>query len=90
MAHRNPGFTVLAVLTLALGVGSTTAIFSVVKTVLLNQLPYRNPDRVVAVSQVDSTVPASDGCGGWTARELRAHAVVREHIAVWQWTADSH
>jgi putative ABC transport system permease protein len=54
-ARRNPGFTAVAVLTLALGVGSTTAILSVVKAILLNQLPYSNPDRVVALSIVDTT-----------------------------------
>jgi putative ABC transport system permease protein len=50
-----PGITAAAVLTLALGVGLNTAIFSVVKSLLLNQLPYRDPDRLVALSVGDST-----------------------------------
>jgi len=58
MARRNPGFTALAVLTLAVGVGSTTSIFSVVKAVLLNQLPNSNPDRVVALAEVDPADPS--------------------------------
>jgi hypothetical protein len=48
---KHPGFTAIVVITLALGIGASTAIFSVVDNVLLRRLPYRNAERIIAIQE---------------------------------------
>src|ERR1041385_7809219 len=50
---KHPGFTAIVVITLALGIGASTAIFSVVDNVVLRRLPYRNAERIVAIEELN-------------------------------------
>jgi putative ABC transport system permease protein len=82
MLRKNPGFTAVAVLTLALGIGANTAIFSVVYAVLLKPLPYANPDQLFNVFQAKP----QEGVGG-TGWSYANFAELREQNRVFSDTA---
>src|SRR6202012_2446269 len=54
---RTPGFTIIAILVMALGIGANVAIFTVVRSVLLKPLPFPNPDRLITLYQHNTQTP---------------------------------
>src|SRR5579859_4910679 len=85
MLDKKPAFTIVAVLTLALGVGANTAIFSIVNAVLLRSLPFSHPDRLVKIVANNKGVGAQDiGFSVPELDDLRTRAGVFDEVSALQ------
>jgi predicted permease len=90
--RKSPGFAVTAIVTLALGIGANTAIFSIVEAVLLRPLPYRHPERLVVVWQAEAahrtTGAYFNSYREFEAWQQNSHSF--EKMAALSWAGGSH
>jgi putative ABC transport system permease protein len=84
MLMKNPGFANAVILMLALGIGANTALFSVVKTVLLNSLPYKDPKRLVTMVASDRESLDPENVSFGKARDWRERSHSFESIALYR------
>jgi predicted permease len=80
--RRAPGFTLTAIVTLALGLGATAAVYSVIHSVLLSPLPYAEPDRLVGVAFTPEHARPNAEQAGTTADFIREHSTSFSSVAI--------
>ncbi len=85
---RNPGFTAAAALTLALGIGANTAIYSVVNALLLNPVPGPEPDRLIQIGERSHGNKDEPRFGGVTAPAVEVLRAQREFFSDLVWMRD--
>src|SRR5581483_2282933 len=84
MLVRHPGLTLVAVLTLALGIGANTALFTVINSVLLRPLPFRDSAALVNVWSADTRLPELKNWTSWLDfADRRARGRSFERLAAW-------
>src|SRR5262249_12755709 len=89
MLLKQPGFSLMAVLTLALGIGATSAVFSLIQGVLLTLPPYKNPQQLVLVQTARADGQKQENPRGWPSQqwmEWQKEAKSFSGIAGYDWT----
>ncbi len=87
--HKQPGFSLIAVMTLALGIGATAAVFTLIQGVLWTAPPYADPQQLVLVQRSEADNAQDAGSPGWAAAqwtEWRDQASAFDSIAAYFWT----
>jgi putative ABC transport system permease protein len=89
MLRKQPGFTIVAALTLALGIGATAAVFSLIQGVLLTPPPYQQPEQLVLIPSARTDGQQTSNPRGWAAvqwMEWQKQATSFDAIAAYTWT----
>ena len=89
MLLKQPGVTLIAVLTLALGIGATSAVFSLIQGVLLTPPPYRKPQQLVLISARSGGAERSSGPQAWAAAQWmdwQQQAKTVQSVAAYNWS----
>src|SRR5690606_14044335 len=88
--RKSPGFTAVAILTLALGIGANTAIFSVVSGLLLNPLPYPDSERIMQIDEAPAPGAIGGSCGGtfldWQTNNVHFESLAAIHAMAFTMT----
>jgi predicted permease len=87
--RKSPGFAAIAILTLALGIGANSAIFSVVNATLLKPLPFRHPEKLVALWQTESA-PGSYPLTGEDYLDWKAQNYTFESMSLYSWPTSAN
>lgn len=79
MLIKRPGFSLIAALTLALGIGATSAVFSLIQGVMLTPPPYQKPDQLMLIQTVRADGQKMDSPRGWPAQQWMDWGKKRNH-----------